>query len=321
MIQIKSTSIRNLDLLSITHYEGVKSIIMERLDSLQVPHTIRDFLDLPGKLKAIVTAKPDQLLILESELNYACRRHRIRTAGKWLPQVFNYTTFSNKNHAPYNAYHLAANLDVKVCPYCNRQYTFTVVNTRTNIARPAFDHFFDKKRHPLLGLSFFNLIPSCHLCNSTLKHTRQFFIDSHVHPYVGGFGEVAKFNYLAKDYDSAIGNADNLTIEMELDEVHVHAEKVGRNMEVFRLKEIYQGHRDIVRELVRKFHISNGEYLKSLQSTFPQIGTKEELYQLAFGNYFREDDFDKRVLAKLTKDIATRLLLLENIHLLFVPNV
>ena len=60
------------------------------------------------------------------------------------------------------AYWLMDQLDIRVCPYCNRQ--FTTWNRRGKI-RPAFDHFYPKSKYPFLALSLFNLIPICDYCN------------------------------------------------------------------------------------------------------------------------------------------------------------
>lgn len=69
-----------------------------------------------------------------------------------------YTNFRNRKWA----YGLLEKLDVKVCPYCNRQYTFTVPKVKVS---PQFDHYFPISKYPYLQLSLFNLIPSCSTCN------------------------------------------------------------------------------------------------------------------------------------------------------------
>lgn len=62
------------------------------------------------------------------------------------------------------AHHFFYELNIRTCPYCNRQYTFTIDNKHTKTA-PEYDHFYDKAHYPLLAVSFYNLIPSCHTCN------------------------------------------------------------------------------------------------------------------------------------------------------------
>ena len=58
---------------------------------------------------------------------------------------------------------LVDKLNIKTCPYCNRQFIYTF-NGRAP-ERPELDHFYPKANYPLFCLSFYNLIPACHSCN------------------------------------------------------------------------------------------------------------------------------------------------------------
>ncbi|WP_411377680.1 hypothetical protein ACLHWR_05170 [Flavobacterium psychrophilum] len=81
--------------------------------------------------------------------------------------------------------------------------------------------------------------------------------------------------------------------------------KIDGNTKVFELNKIINEHKDIVQEIIKKRHISNDNYIDTLQKTFPEAKlTLEEAYRLAYGNFYGEKDFNKRPLAKLTKDIA-----------------
>ncbi len=104
-------------------------------------------------LESILTKKPSDLLQLET---------RFKTLGKkkntnaQLKTIFNYNKFIIKNARKYDAYDLANKLGVRVCLYCNRMYTLTIQTSskkEDHIIRPEFDHFFNKDKHPLLGLS------------------------------------------------------------------------------------------------------------------------------------------------------------------------
>lgn len=309
MIKISKTVLRDLDGINQEHYDALQDDIIARLEASFLSKTIsrcqHDFIF--DEVERILKGKPDELVEVNKEYKAYCNQHRCKNITKGLKGIFNYKRFSNKHTKPYCAFDLAAKLDVRVCPYCNRQYTFTVVTTGQNISRPEFDHFFSQEKHPLLALSFYNLVPSCKICNSTLKHKKQFSLDKFVHPYAHGFESSVKFNYHAKDSRSAIGLGTNMEITVTVDDSHALAEQFNNNVQVFKLKEVYQGHRDIVAELVRKFYMTDGRYLETLFRSFPQIGGYEELYRLAFGNYFNIADMDQRILAKLTKDIVGHL--------------
>ena len=117
-------------------------------------------------------------------------------------KIFNYKNFTTKKKKEYDAYDLAKNLDIPTCPYCNRTYTKTVITkNREKIIRPEFDHWFPKNQYPLLALSFYNLIPSCHICNSNVKGETEFKLDSHFHPYNSVSNLKARFSYNYKSYD------------------------------------------------------------------------------------------------------------------------
>lgn len=61
-------------------------------------------------------------------------------------------------------------MGVEVCPYCNRNFVENYVTRKENGQRKAYfkgdlDHYYSKEEIPALALSFFNLVPSCKVCN------------------------------------------------------------------------------------------------------------------------------------------------------------
>lgn len=306
MIRIGDTTSRILADINNIHHAAVKPGILARLRSSYNSKTIskcqHDFIY--ENIDLILKGLPRELETVSKSYKLYCNARRCKNIKKGLAHIFGYSSFKTKHKTNYCAYSLAANLDVRICPYCNRQYTFTVITSTAYLSRPEFDHFLSQSDYPLLSMSFYNLVPSCKICNSTLKHAKKFSLDTHIHPYIQGFEGLVKFNYHPYDASSAIGLANNVEVRMDVDEDHVDVLKFKKNIQVFKLKEIYQGHTDVIAEVVRKFYMSNGRYLETIIRSFPQIGSYEELYRLAFGNYFSNDDLDKRVLAKLTKDVV-----------------
>ena len=55
------------------------------------------------------------------------------------------------------------------------------------------DHFYPKAKYPYLALSFYNHIPSCSNCNGKLKRSRDFTVETHIHPYVRCFDDEYDF--------------------------------------------------------------------------------------------------------------------------------
>jgi len=216
--------------------------------------------------------------------------------------------------SPWGPYQLSMALDLKCCPYCNRQYTFSLVDDGgKKKGRPELDHFLPKATNRLLALSFYNLIPSCQGCNgSSLKGGNPTSYLTHLSPYdTNPKSGLMRFSYIPKTYKAAVGQSQELEIEAKYvgDPTDtILKTKVEGNMNLFGINEIYKNHTDIVQEIVRKRSMSSDRYIEILQNTFSRFNlSTNDAYRLAFGNYYREKDFHRRPLAKLTKDIAIEL--------------
>ena len=214
-----------------------------------------------------------------------------------IKKIFNYRDFTTKNEE-YDAYLLAEKLDIPTCPYCNRTYTKTVIiQKKEKIIRPEFDHWFPKSEYPLLALSFYNLIPSCHICNSNVKGKTEFKLDTHFHPYNSASNVKATFSYNYKSCDGyriKINTKDDFSRD---------------SVEAFQLENIYQAHEDEVKDLIKIRQAYSDKYIEILNNSLKgRIHlSKEEIYRLAFGVHYEEDKFDRRPLSKLKKDILTEL--------------
>lgn len=56
--------------------------------------------------------------------------------------------------------------EVVTCPYCNMaDIHYTPATALSRAEKGVLDHFYPKEIYPILGLSFYNLIPSCSSCN------------------------------------------------------------------------------------------------------------------------------------------------------------
>ena len=94
------------------------------------------------------------------------------------------TLYSRLNNALF-----VKDLDIKVCPYCNRNYILNFqIKGKVN-ATAQLDHFFDKKKYPYLAISIYNLVPSCGTCNQR-KSTKQ---ETIFYPYNESFNNSVKF--------------------------------------------------------------------------------------------------------------------------------
>lgn len=111
-------------------------------------------------------------------------------------KIFNYEGFSNKKN---DVYWLLRKLDVRICPYCNRMYIATLPTPEEledeqeyKPTRATIDHFYPKSMYPYLSLSFFNLIPSCEVCN----RNKGFKAIPIFYPYEESFGDDIVFRIM-----------------------------------------------------------------------------------------------------------------------------
>lgn len=241
-------------------------------------------------IKDILIGKPKRILKLSKKISQELENKEA------LKSIFNYKWFIAKAPNRYCAYNLANNIDMNTCVYCNRNYTSTV----EKIIRPQFDHYFPQNTYPLLALSFFNLIPSCSICNSNIKGNDELKLDRHLHPYVNDNLKEVKFSY---EYDIVM--KDSLKIVLKKSKNR----KVNSTLNFFKTEKIYNAHTDELRDLIKIRDSFSDRYLQILSKHVlkgTKIG-KEELYQFAFGVYKDEDKLSLRPFSKFKKDILTEL--------------
>jgi len=274
--------------------------------------------DCKYSLEEVITAEPEKLEEIARWFSPKWVTTRVTPTGLavcrgnplWLPKKSDYTFMIRKYNnfttkkKEYDSYDLARKLNVNVCPYCNINATYTVITKNgKKITRPEFDHFYDKNTYPILALSFYNLIPSCHICNSTLKGTEKFAIDSHIHPYSASFDKVAKFRLKIED-SKFYHSLDGFSIKLETED-----NRARNSIKSFELDELYQNHKDIVLELIQKEAIYNESYLDELLTQYEGtlFKNREDLLRLITCGYITDDEISKRPLSKLTKDISQEL--------------
>ncbi len=115
----------------------------------------------------------------------------------------NYKNFSRNKT---KAYAYTKLIGVRVCPYCNINYTYTVMGC----IRPDLDHFEAQSIVSGASLDPDNLVPSCQVCNSRLKRDQAFKLTTHIHPFHDDFDSIKRFGILLNSSDYL--NPDNLEI-------------------------------------------------------------------------------------------------------------
>lgn len=169
-----------------------------------------------------------------------------------------YEGWFSKRERSYNALILVKMLELKVCPYCDRNYINVVYRdmSKTERRTDQLDHFFPKGKYPMLAMCFYNLIPVCASCN-LLKWEDEIGMN----PYEDGIEEQVYFD--AGFSDSNIqdgGKEDKVCLHM------YYTQKMRNNVKVLALESEYELHKDIVYEILTK-------------AVFYDRGKKEELCQ------------------------------------------
>lgn len=259
---------------------------------------------------------------------YESKIEKLEELNTVLKKIFNYDTFDsgvdisvqNTNskeklniNERWNRHKLISALNIRTCPYCNRQYITSYIDSSMDDKTTAdLDHFYSQSRYPFLALSLYNFIPSCQICNSRFKLAKDFYLEKHLYPYEDSFANDAHFtikeNYSGATIDYLLGLSTDFEIDIKIDKNAQDTDKLKNSIETFRLKEVYQSHTDYVSELIKKSLIYNESKINELCSQYPELFMdKNDVIQLVFSNYISDDDLGKRPLAKLTKDICEEL--------------
>lgn len=215
-----------------------------------------------------------------------------------LGEIFNYSKcISGKKEVSYE---IASTLNINTCTYCNRLYTNTIITEKKEkVSRPDFDHWFPKKKFPILALSFYNLIPSCTVCNSKLKRDKILDYNEYLHPYINDENTEFNFSYHKK---TLIDN--NVKIRT------TNNPKVHKTLELFKINEVYNAHSDSeLRDLLDLRYKYSDNYIKILfEDTFNNIEIgKDEVYRLIFGTEPNRKDFHKKPFSKFKSDLLKEL--------------
>jgi len=204
-----------------------------------------------------------------------------------------------------------AKIDLKVCPYCNRNYIFNFGNKKQE-ATAQLDHFYDKSTYPYLSLSLHNLIPSCSTCN--LRKSKKDTLEEPIfNPYIDNLHNHIAFKSTSILSSEEVGQKglDFFSQErIDLQIVNTSGDaKVDEHLNTFNIKSLYDSHKDTVAELYQKRVIYTVEYLDWLEEEFGDkvFESREELLRLVTCGYMDNDDLHKRPLSKLIKDISVEL--------------
>jgi hypothetical protein len=294
------------------YFDDVKSELLKRIKTIKAEKKVKrnekiykttkpltkilDYLEDENNLKKIILLKPNNLVrsIQFIEKRFKKARH----SKEVLNNIF-YRIFVDYGYNKIDKLKFIKNMDLGSCPYCNRNYVFSV--NKKGSVKPEIDHFYPKSIYPYLAVSYFNLIPSCPTCNGFgAKESKDtFYVYPITNPYELKENDF-KFSISPESID--FFNVENEKYNFDSFEIGIYGNKA--NLEVFKLEELYKQHKDVVLELL----IKKAYYPKSYIDELKSFGfSEDEVYRYLVCNYKNDEDLHKRPLSKLIKDISEEL--------------
>ena len=157
-------------------------------------------------------------------------------------------------------------IGINVCPYCGRQFISSYVKDVDEKNSADLDHFFVQEHYPYLALSLFNFVPSCHICNSRLKHEKNFYENKHLYPYVEGFEDDAVFDIDDSNFflDIVEGKQKAKIVIKNKAGDEIKKEKINNSIKTFCIESIYQNHSKNVKDIFELIQLYNSKYIQDI---------------------------------------------------------
>ena len=186
-------------------------------------------------------------------------------------------------------------MGLKTCVYCN------TIPTMSNKGEVFYqmDHYLPQSLYPFLGTCFYNLQPSCDVCNGhKLTQDCDFglYVNSEQHKELSPFRFVPKVKNLDGPYPECEdiqfrGKGANVTKERQAHE------------EMFHINNLYAGYKDKVSKLYAKGYKLNDSVVKFMSAAFGlKPSPSDILAYLSDEISLKENDIHKEPLMKLKQD-------------------
>ncbi len=278
----------------ITGHPNVLRIIIETIPSIafNVPPNVNT-----------ASMNENQLQLHKESLN---RNHNL---NRILYYIFVENTY--KKEIYLNKKDFVENLKIRTCPYCNRNYVFIVKKENNGkIVKPEIDHFYPKSKYPFLGVSFYNLIPACAMCNGFDCKSNESPCSDNSDPYnsrrIENPYEFESNNYrFSFDYsNNKLFNIKNNDIELKIEGSQ---ELIDGYEDFFAIKSLYNEHKDIIIDIVLKLmyqYNSSGRYY--LTKNIGENISEEMLSRAFWGFSIGINDCHSRIFSKFFNDILKK---------------
>lgn len=201
---------------------------------------------------------------------------------------------------PYNSNVLAKGINIKTCPYCNENTSYTFFYKSNSRYRRTFDwdHIIPKDKYPFLAMSFFNLLPACKVCNQ-LKNNISIKISPHM-----DFNPDLTYSFFVKGTNSEfITDTKALKLMLKVNR-NVNGKAILHAMSVTGTDARISTQLDLVQDILNKKRIYESSYWPALEKFVNgKTNNKLRAETLLFSVYFNHQDYYKRPYSKLTSDL------------------
>lgn len=305
---IEYSARKNVEVFTTAHIDGIESLLKANFNNITFKELIISKPEVIDKVAEIFKS-------IQNTINVEYFQVIPKLFGNFSPKNSN-MKLSDGN--PYNGNILVESLGLTVCPYCNRNFINNTYDEDNKIERRTsqLDHFYPKSHFPLLAMSFYNLIPCCSTCNFIKKDHPE--VNKFYNPYDTRYDGNKAFQFKLKI------TSPNFYYKKESIEVQYNGlenneglmdeqqRRINANLEVFKIKALYENHKDYVIDMIQKNVIYNDSYIDELYQKYEGtlFKNREDVIRLISSNFVTDEDLEKRPLSKLTKDIAEELGLL-----------
>ncbi len=232
-------------------------------------------------LEEIITGSPTQLQAIQIKIEALVASKIIPAFSQTIGGVLSSTAFGKEVlklfdykscRGSLKFIWLVDELNVVVCPYCNDSHTHKVKTDDDVKILYEFDHFIPKVFAPYLSLSFFNLVPSCHVCNSNLKSTTVFNLKDYIHPYIDDLHSWVSFST-----DNPVNINDVNSFDVEIKTITTNPDEIRKSDNSIALFTIQQRYNYFKDDIIR---------LERIKQSFSESRKKEMLDNGLLGEIF-----------------------------------
>jgi len=221
--------------------------------------------------------------------------------------IFDYNFFNKLQPSDdYSPYQLTDNLKVRSCIFCNRTYTITRTSkSKGKLMRPQLDHWYPKSKFPLLAISFYNLIPCCTYCNSSVKGDNELNLNEHIHPYI--------LETIPDDFSFSYYHEKSINdYVIYLKKSKGASGKSLRTLRHLKIDQMYNGHIIELEDMINLKKAYSKEYIKNMAAFFPESGLSErETLRMLFGIESQAENYHLMPMSKFKNDILCELGIIE----------